>query len=362
MATTGGVFIVALLEYFNANAATIAWIPALRLGIVSCVSPVAGLLDDKYGPRVILFIGGLISTCGLFLSSFATNPMYLYFTDSVLTGVGHGLCLVPCMSILAQYFNKRFALVTGIATAGTSMGYFIYSPVCQIMIDYYGWRGTFLICSAVNANLCVCAALMRPINTIDEDKEEKTSQDLDTEIRQRNSGNCLVSFAKCSGFWLFYKYKIFIIFMAASTFGDLGYFTLVFLLVPIADDKNISKLLSAVLIPMIGITSFTSKILQGFISEKCCCPSPCILSIVRLIIAIAAFSVPWMNSFGFLMCSAAVLGFSIGVYYPVLYVTVKDIVTTQNYAVGIGFTYFFCGIGDMIGSPLGGKKKFTINK
>ncbi|XP_077989622.1 monocarboxylate transporter 13-like isoform X2 [Glandiceps talaboti] len=96
MATTGGVFIVALLEDFNANAATIAWIPALRISIVSFVSPVAGLLNDKYGTRVIVFIGGIISTCGLLLSSFAMNPVYLYFTDGVLTG-----------SRLGRHFNTR---------------------------------------------------------------------------------------------------------------------------------------------------------------------------------------------------------------------------------------------------------------
>ncbi|XP_077989275.1 monocarboxylate transporter 9-like [Glandiceps talaboti] len=195
---------------------------------------------------------------------------------------------------------------------------------------------------------------MRPINTIDEDKEEETSQDLDTEIRQRNSGNCLVSFAKCSGFWLFYQYKMFIVLMIASTFGDLGYYIVVFLLVPNAVDKGIPKMESAFLVPVIGIASLISKILQGFFTDKLHDKLEYILSFTMLTIGIAAFSVPWMNSFGLLICSAAVVGFSIGIYYPVLYVTVKGIVGGNNYAVGFGFTIFFCGIGDTIGSPVGG--------
>ncbi|XP_078000608.1 monocarboxylate transporter 12-like [Glandiceps talaboti] len=266
------------------------------------------------------------------------------------------------MALLTPYFDDRFAFVNGMAGAGVALAYSIYSPLCQAIINNYGWRGTLLICSAVNANLGVCAALMRPPKntyecmTRDGERDQKISTDLDTHAQSQKSvgSNCLESFLLCSGCWLFRKYRLLIIIMITIILGEMGFSIILFLLMPDAVNKGIPKMKSAFLVPIIGIASLISSILQGFITDKHYCSSLYILAIAMLTKGISVFCVPWMNSFELLVCAAAVIGLCMGIYYPVLYVTIKEIVGAQNYAVGVGFAFFFCGIGYTVGPPIGG--------
>lgn len=52
------------------SAGKAALVGAMAVGATFALSPVSGILADKYGLRLIAFIGGLIATLGMFLSSF----------------------------------------------------------------------------------------------------------------------------------------------------------------------------------------------------------------------------------------------------------------------------------------------------
>lgn len=49
---------------------------------------VAGPLNNKFGGRVTLIIGGLLSASGYMLSAFATSVEYLIATMGILAGRG----------------------------------------------------------------------------------------------------------------------------------------------------------------------------------------------------------------------------------------------------------------------------------
>lgn len=52
--------------------------------------------------------------------------------------------------------------------AGASIGTLVVCPINQVMIEALGIRGYFFVFSGVFLNICVCGALMRPIQVSSE--------------------------------------------------------------------------------------------------------------------------------------------------------------------------------------------------
>ena len=53
----------------------LALIGSLTFGSTLCCSPIAGILVDKIGIRLTVFIGGAVATASLFVSSFVTDQV-----------------------------------------------------------------------------------------------------------------------------------------------------------------------------------------------------------------------------------------------------------------------------------------------
>ena len=49
------------------------------------------------------------------------------------------------------------------SSSGSGIGTFLLAPAVQMLIEYYSWRGALLILGGFVSNLCVCGALMRPL-------------------------------------------------------------------------------------------------------------------------------------------------------------------------------------------------------
>ena len=49
--------------------------------------------------------------------------------------------------------------------AGIGAGIITFPIMIRYLLEFFAWRGTFLILSGIALNLCVCGAVMRPKST-----------------------------------------------------------------------------------------------------------------------------------------------------------------------------------------------------
>ena len=70
----------------NSQAHTFIEILMIVLNSLFTSGPIAGILADKYGCRLIGMIGGIFMCAGCVISSFATSVPYLYLSYGVITG------------------------------------------------------------------------------------------------------------------------------------------------------------------------------------------------------------------------------------------------------------------------------------
>lgn len=77
--------------------------------------------------------------------------------------MGFALSYTPAIAMVGSYFSERKALAYGIAMSGSGIGTFILAPAVQLLIEFFSWRGALLILGGLVSHLCVCGALMRPL-------------------------------------------------------------------------------------------------------------------------------------------------------------------------------------------------------
>ncbi|XP_038671858.1 monocarboxylate transporter 14-like isoform X2 [Scyliorhinus canicula] len=160
-----GILYVEWLEEFNQSRALTAWIGSLTMGISLIVGPLVSFFVDACGCRTTAVFGGIITALGWAMSAYATSVYYLFISFGVVAGIGNGLAYLPNIVMVGQYFQRRRALAQGISTTGTGFGACLVTILLKTLSAEYGWRGTMLIHGAVNLNLCVCGALLRPLSS-----------------------------------------------------------------------------------------------------------------------------------------------------------------------------------------------------
>lgn len=131
-------------------------------GFSSGLSPLGSYMLNRFGHRKTHMFGGIIASLGLFLCSFATNLQQIFIFYGFLGGFGIGTCYIAAVTIVREYFDRRYALVMGIASSGIGVGSCVFPLIIERLESVYGWRGAMLVLSAVMANMCVSAASMFP--------------------------------------------------------------------------------------------------------------------------------------------------------------------------------------------------------
>ena len=161
----------------------------------------------------MVIVGGLVTSLGLLLSSFANSLSFIYLTHGVIVGFGTGISYLPALVMVAYYFDKKRSFATGIATCGSNLGALGLAPLQQVIVDSYGWRNCYRFLSGLAIVITICGILFKPV------EKKKTGQyklAKSSEIIETKS-------AKTRGI-RFPRNNWFIIWAVASTIATFGYF------------------------------------------------------------------------------------------------------------------------------------------
>ncbi|OGK81272.1 MAG: hypothetical protein A2X52_16055 [Candidatus Rokubacteria bacterium GWC2_70_16] len=146
------VFLVALLRDFGWSRSTLAGAFSVFTLVHGAMNPLLGGLCDRLGPRRIIAAGGLLLALGLWADSLVNTPWQLYLAFGGLTAAGVATAgWTPAVVLVQRQFTERLGLALGIAGAGIGLGIFLVVPLCQALIDSFGWRVAFRVLSGLAA-------------------------------------------------------------------------------------------------------------------------------------------------------------------------------------------------------------------
>ena len=148
---TGGVVFFGFTAIFEPIAnefgwdyAQISFAASLRGLEMGLLSPLVGILVDRWGPRKLITGGISTVALGLLLLS-QTNSLAMFYIAFGVVAVGVSASTTTVlMTAVANWFRKKLSLATGIATCGFGLGGLLI-PVIVRLVDLYEWRMTLII-------------------------------------------------------------------------------------------------------------------------------------------------------------------------------------------------------------------------
>ncbi|XP_070534057.1 monocarboxylate transporter 13-like [Ptychodera flava] len=338
-------------EYnYNRDQIDIKWIVYINISMVGITAPVASALVHRvkfHGTRIAAFYGAFLSTIGLFLSGFVRSTGALCATYGVITGIGYGLLLTPCIGLLPMYFRTRYILANAISFTGTSLCIFYVPSLFDYVAQTYGKHSTFIILACLNAQLLVMAALFRPIEQF---SSESSPKFLDRCKRLKEK--------------LFSDYEkaLFRTIITSMFFIGVGYNILLLHLRQFAMYNGTSDTDSRIVLNVCGVFMIVGQVVHGVLtlSEKVRKDEK---TYKRVFYSLSLFGVALVSllssvadSFAGHAALAAIIGLGSGMYFPLAFVLLRYSLTVNGDsrltgALAFGLPIF--GIGALIGLPIG---------
>jgi MFS transporter, OFA family, oxalate/formate antiporter len=104
--------------------------------------PIEGWFVDRFGPRIVVMLGGVVVALAWTLNSFATSLPMLY-AAAALGGIGAGAVYGTCVGNALKWFPDRRGLAAGATAAGFGAGAAITVVPIANMIATSGYQSAF---------------------------------------------------------------------------------------------------------------------------------------------------------------------------------------------------------------------------
>lgn len=114
------------------NNTQVAWAFSLSIFMLGVTAAWGGTKIDKYGPRKLAIIGGIMYALGYIFSAYALSSgtlWLLYLAFGILGGAGLGLAYVTPVATVSRWFTEKQGLATGMVVMGFGLGALVMSKI-----------------------------------------------------------------------------------------------------------------------------------------------------------------------------------------------------------------------------------------
>src|SRR3979411_23831 len=136
-------FVPDIQKKFGWDRASIQWAFTLFVLFETWLVPIEGWFVDKYGPRLVVLIGGILCAIGWAINAEATS-LNGYYLGMIVAGIRPGGVYGTCVGNALKWFPDKRGLAAGITAAGFGAGSALTVAPIQAMISGPGLLGLLL--------------------------------------------------------------------------------------------------------------------------------------------------------------------------------------------------------------------------
>ena len=345
-----GVFFKEFQDEFGWSRATISGASSLGHLVIGVAGILAGRLNDRIGPRILIVASGTLLGLGYLFMSFLQAPWQLYLLYGVIIGVGTSTTDIITLSTVARWFIKFRGMMSGIVKVGTGFGQLVIPLVAAALIAAYGWRNAYIIIGMVLLVVLVTVAqvLRRDPQGMDLLPDNGNHEPKGSRAVSTDPGVALRDAIRTKQLWL----------MCMAWFAVLFcLLTVIVHIVPHAIDLGLPQATAAGVLSTIGGVSMLGRFGMGVVSDKIGGKRSLIISITLLLFGLIWLQVardPWK-----LFLFAAINGFAHGGLYTILSLILAELFGTKSHGVLFGIVLFSGHVGGAIG-PLTAGRIFDV--
>ena len=106
------------------------------------LSPVIGIMIDRYSVRHIMSLGGLITVAGLYGMAQAQSLLVFNLTFGITMALSLGtMSSMTGSAVVSRWFTGNRGKALGVAAMGTSVGGMLFPALLTFWVESVGWRG-----------------------------------------------------------------------------------------------------------------------------------------------------------------------------------------------------------------------------
>lgn len=122
----------------------------VALAMLALMMVPGGKLFDKYGPRIVAAVGGILMIVGMVLTSMQTTIQGFIVFFGIMVGAGCGISYGVTIPSAVRWFSPaKRGLITGLVVAGLGLAAAYAAPLAQFIINAVGVKKTFMIIGIV---------------------------------------------------------------------------------------------------------------------------------------------------------------------------------------------------------------------
>lgn len=111
--TCFGVIVPFIIREFDANIATVSWVPGVAVAVLNLTGPWTSAMLSLYSHRRLASIGTLFVVGAIIMSSFAPSMMFFFLSYGVMLGMGCSLSATMGILITQEYFAQKRPMANG---------------------------------------------------------------------------------------------------------------------------------------------------------------------------------------------------------------------------------------------------------
>jgi len=324
-----GLFLKPLATEFGVSRGTVSFILSMNMVVYGCLALFTGYLNDRFGPRIVMALGALVSSSAFFFPSVSTNILQVVLLFGVLFGVGTVLLSqITAVSMIVRLPFKSERLTMGLVGSGPGIGNLLLVPIVGYIVADRGWR------SAVQTIACLFLlyALLASLAL----KKNGHDKQLRREIRGRSVIRSILR--KRSVILIFFCFFFQCFGVYAVLCHEAAYVT----------DRGVSVQEAALALSLISATGIIGCPFVGWVAGR----FDKITNVGAFFIGLGAVGVLLIDkraSGMWLLLGSILVGVSYCSYMPILPFITKSVVGS----LGFGKMWSFVSMGGSLGAALG---------
>jgi MFS family permease len=146
-----GLFLAPIDAATGIGIAGISFAMAVAQLMWGAIQPLAGAVADRWGTGRVLVIGLVTLAAGCGLAPWLPGQAGLVVSIGLFIAIGSGIGSFSVLfgAVAQRLPASRQGLASGFINAGGSFGQFLFAPVVQGLLLFFGWVGAFLTLAAV---------------------------------------------------------------------------------------------------------------------------------------------------------------------------------------------------------------------
>ena len=300
------VFLDSIIEDTGLSRTSISVLYLASTIVSALLVTIVSRLSDRYGPRMMLVAAGLGLGAACFGMATATHILVFYLAFAALRALGQGSLSINCILLVNQWFVSKRGLAVGLMTLGSMLSTALFPSFARFLIVNIDWRGAYAVLGVVAIGLIVPVALF-VVRNRPEDMglfPDGSPRPPLSETRQATTGvRRNIKVFSSPSFWL----------LALSLSSpSLITTALMFHQASIFLENGLSATLAAGAFAVFSVSSGTSSMIAGFVSDR---TGPRVLLVFSMATLVATLGVGvLMDSLLVAMAYVVMMGISSGSY------------------------------------------------